>query len=116
MTNYEILELVNNKKKLLLKGTEEPQTYWIEVFDLNNDALIETTEIVSEWDDVVLLLEKYKWEKYETISVNPLFTKKIGEARKVKKLTPQHRILELYESFLQDDELKSETIARFLRG
>ena len=34
MTDYKILELVNNEKKLLLKGTEEPQTYWIEVFDL----------------------------------------------------------------------------------
>ena len=111
MTDYKILELVNNKKKLLLKGTEEPQTYWIEVFDLNNEALMETTEIVSEWDDAVLLLEKYKWEKYETIYVNPLFTEKIGEARNVKKLTPQHRILELYESFLQDDELKSGKIA-----
>ena len=113
MAHYKILELVHNKKKLIMKGMEEPQTFWIELIDLNNGDLQETSEKVSEWDDAVLLLEKYKWDKYETNFVDSMFTKKIGEARKRSKLTPQYRILELYESFLQDDELNSEKIASY---
>lgn len=113
MAPYKILELVNNKTKLILKGIEEPRTFWFEVVDLDNLALIETSDRVSEWDDAVLLLEKYKWDKYETNFVDSMFTHRIGEARKRRKLSPQYRILELYESFLQDNELNSEKVARY---
>lgn len=98
-----ILEAVKRNLKLILKGIEEPQTFWIELIDLNNNVITTESPKVQDMHEAVTLLEEFSWETYETEIVHPLYTDEIQIARR-KSLTPQERIIELYDLFLQGSE------------
>jgi transcriptional antiterminator len=102
-----IWTLKKEEKQIVLKGSPNPDRFWIEVYSSSKTIPVEISEIISCWEDVGALLEKYRWTEYETVTVDPSFSKLVSELRIVtktyKKPSSRERILELYDRFKNNE-------------
>lgn len=109
MKIIEIWKLDNDSDLIILKGKPNPDVFWIEYYQ--GGRLVEKSEKIHEWNDEQLaaLMEKFHWQTFETYSVHPLFTRLVSDFRKshgqYKKPNSRQRILELYDRFLDHQEV-----------
>ncbi|RFU69508.1 hypothetical protein D0469_09080 [Peribacillus saganii] len=108
METIEIWKMENETGILILKGKPSPDVFWVELYQEN--LLVEKSTEIHDWDDQMAgLMEKYDWQTYETYFVHPLFTRLVSNFRRLNghyiKPNPRERILELYDRFLNCDEV-----------
>ncbi|WP_078549737.1 hypothetical protein [Litchfieldia alkalitelluris] len=107
--------LENEVRKLVLKGLPDPDLFWVEVYSITTQALLEKSQVVNEWEDVQELLEGYHWTDYETVRIDTMFTGLIRSFRlktgTLPKYKARERILELYDRFRNNEGLEVKRVA-----
>jgi hypothetical protein len=115
MKSWNIWTLENENLCLILKAIPNPDRFWIELYRKFDQKVLERTKMVVGWEQVTGLLEKYQWTKFETVSVEPSFTKLVSELRKetntYKKPSSRERILELYDRFRNNENIDIHSIS-----
>jgi hypothetical protein len=115
MKSWNIWSLEQEDLCLMLKAIPNPDRFWIELYRKFDQQVLERTKMVVGWDQVRGLLERYQWTTFETVSVEPAFTKLVSDLRKetntYKKPSSRERILELYDRFRNNENIKIQSIS-----